>query len=81
MFYKLDEKSKYIKDLEHREKNWEVQMENIKRKKKDLEDQLNYAKETLHENKGKFNKEVIFSCLPYKLSLEFIFIDNSIDLK
>ena len=55
---KLDEKSRYIKDLENREKNWEVQMENVKQVKNDLESQLKQAKEILHENKGKFTKEV-----------------------
>ena len=54
----LDEKSRYIKDLEYREKNWEIQMGNIKHMKQDLEEQLNQAKEVLHESKGKFDKEV-----------------------
>ena len=38
-------------------------MEELKQAKKNLENQLKEAKESLHENNGKFSKEVWYSPL------------------
>ena len=51
-------------------------MGNIKQLKQDLEEQLNQAKEVLHENKGKFDKEVQYFL--YLTDYLFLFFSDPI---